>query len=366
MISYLLLKNNGKQILNMKKSSKYIFLILAVLIFISLEISLHIYANSTRRNSSSLFSSYMPYVDLLINRGSAQKPVFFKNKNINSKLENNRTIEYPSTMPEIWFFGGSTLAGDNTNRLTAEFLKTCLKNKKYYTVKNWGQSSFRINQERLLFMEALRKGKIPEIVVFYDGVNEFFKYNFSIGSHRNTISYRHLFDGITNRTIFMKVFLNRKCKTIYTLQSMLEYLLALNTNNTNNVNYFVLSEKTQIPTVADNYKFNIKLIESICKQYNIKCYFFWQPELLTKPIRSNTEKVIYQELYPYKKIRHKVFSSIKNDNFLNKKDNFLYLGDIFNNYEKHIYRDFCHIAQDSPGNIIIVEHIYNFIFKKSK
>jgi lysophospholipase L1-like esterase len=77
---------------------------------------------------------------------------------------------------ELWMFGGSTLYGTGVPDWATlpSFLSRDLNSAQLgcVVVTNFGVEGYVTNQEVMLLMEQLKIGRHPNIVIFYDGVND--------------------------------------------------------------------------------------------------------------------------------------------------------------------------------------------------
>ncbi len=76
----------------------------------------------------------------------------------------------------VFVFGGSTMFGDNArdDYTIASLLakRLAAQARPPVVVSNFGQEGYNNTQEALLLAEQLRQGNIPDVVIFYDGINE--------------------------------------------------------------------------------------------------------------------------------------------------------------------------------------------------
>ena len=99
----------------------------------------------------------------------------------------------------VFFFGGSTAFGVGPNFTTvASYLQDALgtaAGRKVY-VYNFGASSYHSTQEKILFMQLLSEGTTaPDMVVFFDGLNDFC---FTDGQPSNWRLLQSLYDNYHN------------------------------------------------------------------------------------------------------------------------------------------------------------------------
>lgn len=77
---------------------------------------------------------------------------------------------------EVWFFGGSTIFGLNQQRddhtIPSEFARLAQQHGLPVQVRNFGVPSWVNMQETTMLSLLLSEGKRPDLVVFYDGIND--------------------------------------------------------------------------------------------------------------------------------------------------------------------------------------------------
>ncbi len=74
------------------------------------------------------------------------------------------------TKPSVYFFGGSAMWGtgaDDANTIPSQFAQLS-----GFRVENFGETAYTAHQSLVLLIQVLQDGHRPNIVVFYDGVNE--------------------------------------------------------------------------------------------------------------------------------------------------------------------------------------------------
>jgi hypothetical protein len=120
---------------------------------------------------------YEPWVEF--------KNVDYSGKFVNVRDAFRRTIPNAYFNPsskdtiDIYFFGGSTIFGFNLSdeeTIPSQFVKRYQQahpNGKSIRVRNFGTPTYYSYQELMLFTNLVYKGERPDIVVFLDGVNDF-------------------------------------------------------------------------------------------------------------------------------------------------------------------------------------------------
>lgn len=110
--------------------------------------------------------------------------VGFRNADINTRLVNHQgfvrttvpdTSGDPNAATELFFFGGSTMAGvhvPDDRTLPAAFVQHAAQSGAAFRVVNFGQPYYYLKQEAMLFLSMLIDGRSPQVAVFLDGLNE--------------------------------------------------------------------------------------------------------------------------------------------------------------------------------------------------
>jgi hypothetical protein len=103
----------------------------------------------------------------------------FEGRHINIDSARHRLTvhraEVPVTSPEVYFFGGSTMWGDyQRDGFTIPSIVVAEMSKQGLPIRatNFGESGYVMTQGLLELELQLRSGARPDIVVFYDGIND--------------------------------------------------------------------------------------------------------------------------------------------------------------------------------------------------
>ena len=207
----------------------------------------------------------------------------------------------------------------------------------------------------------MKKGVIPDIAVFYDGVNEIgvamesgfageISNQASLSKSFNEAQYSQSWSKSTLKSVsdfFMKSPLIKK---ITTQKADQEFLPGGGAPADSLAEY-----------VVKQYLTNMKIARTVGDLYNIKVYGFWQPNLSTKKHQTETEKkrapdtrmVRYKnELMKYSRI------------FLEKElpgSDFLFdISNVFDDIEYSVYIDESHLTPQ--GNEIVADRIIDIIW----
>lgn len=264
------------------------------------------------------------------------------------KSHNNKTI---------FIFGGSTMwgTGSKDSHTIPSFLQQELNNSNYnYKVTNFGETGFVSTQELNLLLLQLAQGNIPDIVIFYDGVNDGYAGAYSPAIPRDVQNLRSKFNKERKKNTFIQLYETSNYKRL--------------------INHFVKNndwENQILKSIDSNsnstirlYLEHIKQVKAIGKEYGFKSLFFWQPNLLSdsKKLLPYEKIIINKSSQSFIKSQKKVYLDAKSVFLKREEDNIFFLGDIFEDTNEPIYIDWCHIGPD--GNKIIARKIYKEIINE--
>ncbi len=289
---------------------------------------------------------YVPYTEF------KRKPNYF-GKYINLDLHSLRKTYYPCVDKNnqsltIFIFGGSTMWGSGARdhaTIASQLSKKMCEKGIPVTITNYGESGY-VNTQELLRLELeLRAGKIPNIIIFYDGFNDVFS------AYQNRISGYP--QNVGNR---IKEFNLRKRFNPYGLMpnfnEIIERVLR------------AIMKKGSVPAIgsdlargiSETYLGNIKIVKGLEKEFKFKALYYWQPTVFTKENRSKNEKELLNNpemqesfLITTKKVKELIPEMTD-------------LTNIFDQQPSTIYIDWSHITEE--GNELVAEAIADNIFKE--
>ncbi len=224
-------------------------------------------------------------------------------------------------------------------------------------VVNMGESGY-VNTQSLLALELeLRRGNIPENVIFYDGVNDIFSaYQNNLAGlpqneqHRE-LEFNLLKDGGRMRELGLNDFWKRTVTAgvVASLQGM-------------------ISKPPPAPPLRDYlaaeviriYRGNLEILEALSRHYGFHYRVYWQPVVFSRRDPSPYEQTQITKMDYVRSLYDEVFRLVDADSALRANPHFHNLSDVFDGVGP-IYLDFCHISE--RGNGIIAERMYQDLIK---
>ncbi len=225
------------------------------------------------------------------------KNINYQGKYVNVNASQRRSIPSEFINPsskdtvDIFFFGGSTTFGFNVadeETIPSQFVqlyKAKFPNGKSVCVHNYGTPTYYSYQELVLFTKLLFEGNRPDIVIFIDGVNDFW---FAKASYYNQSYFSYILRQVFSQDLLAGGKFNFKD----TADRMYK--------NPENIPLDAYNN-----TLVDHYFKNIGNAKMMADMAGAKSYFFCQPVPFYKypnqqkdPICFKDQNTRYDQIYP--------------------------------------------------------------------
>lgn len=263
----------------------------------------------------------------------------------------------------IFMFGGSTLWGWGVRdryTIPSQLVEALSNQKVKAKITNFSGPGYVSTQELIDLIMQLQRGNVPDLVIFYDGVNDVYAaYQSGVAGIPQNEWKRELEYNISNRY--------RHLRNLFLLNSLDEYCLGRKIKEWANKLQPNL-KKTNIIEGLENdiikiYLNNVKAIEAISKSYCFQSMYYWQPVIYYKKHLSQYEEDIDRDK-PLKMINLKTYSIIRKKYPELSKYHFYDISDIFADHQGPLYIDYCHI--DEEGNKEIAQRMAVDVLKLIK
>jgi hypothetical protein len=235
-----------------------------------------------------------------------------------------------------------------------------LASKKYtdFYIKNYAQIGYVSNQGMLQLLFELRRGNVPDIVIFYAGVNDAVSslQNKVIGVPLNEEKRRMEFEELSQLPGILKSYISRSA-----LATIAAYVKqkTLQTNKT--VTGYQQCPSELIEQTIQAYVFNARLLRMLSEEYNFEIFFFWQPTIFSMHNISNSELLLrkrYAKLEPFLNCVYLETASIAE-----QTPRFFDFQKITAPENKALFFDFCHTQP--AANEIIAARIVDIVTARS-
>jgi len=192
--------------------------------------------------------------------------------------------------PRMFMFGGSTMWGWGARdeftipSLVAKRLAETARPAPW--VVNYGETGYVSTQEVITLMLELRKGHVPSVVVFYDGVNDAWAGFQSkvAGQPQNEVNRVREFNSRT-RFNWREGLLGRLA--LFRLARGVMGQVDPATSSSTPRRFL---DPEAAGAVVDAYLGNVRIVNALARQYGFRAVFFWQPTIFSKKTLSPDEE----------------------------------------------------------------------------
>lgn len=257
--------------------------------------------------------------------------------------------------PKMFIFGGSTMWGYAARD---DFTIASYVSKKLASslgsppwVVNFGESGYVTTQEVLALVLELRKGNVPDIVVFYDGVNEAwaaFQSNVA-GIPQNEIN-RVVEFNLREQLNWRRGFVE-KLGLYRVARGVTGSLGGAEAGPVARGRYL---DPSLAAAVTDVYLWNVRFVNLLAREYGFRAVFYWQPTVYSKKVLSPDEdrwrltaaRMGSRRPAPIFADEHKAFNQVFQQKMKTAGiDNLYDLSELFANDKRTIFVDRFHISE---------------------
>lgn len=173
----------------------------------------------------------------------------------------------------VFLFGGSTTFGYGLpdDQTIASYLQGHLNESVpsfEFKVYNFGQGFYFSSQERALFEKLLLSGAVPDLAIFFDGVNEFNIDNDPVLTERLTRYVES--GGFSLRELLLHLPVMKVIISLWGESEVIKKTEILNERGLDAIRDLILYR-------LNRYMANKKMIESVAAAYGVETLFVWQP-----------------------------------------------------------------------------------------
>jgi lysophospholipase L1-like esterase len=277
----------------------------------------------------------------------------------------------PRPSLKIFMFGGSTLWGTGARdafTIPSIFAKELQQRGLTTEVLNFGETGYVSTQGVITLLLQLQKGHRPDLVIFYDGVNDLYSaYQQHVaGLPQNEFNRVKEFNlshpvklkertTMVFRDIMMSLSTARLAKRVLKKAGMWRKVVAEDSLPLNDLD----ARKQVLPEdVVATYKENIEVVKALSEHYHFKYLFYWQPTIFHKANLTEYEHGQREEMQSIDQFVHRTHEIIGQSRLAETQD-FLFqdLSRLFADVRKPLYLDWCHLGES--GNEMVAERMAN-------
>jgi lysophospholipase L1-like esterase len=243
-------------------------------------------------------------------------------------------------------FGGSTMwgLGANDTGTIPAYVQSLLGDST--CVVNYGMFGYVATQNTIKLMTELQRGNVPDVVIFYDGVNDVLAthQNNAAAAHQNLSEVAAAYEPNTLSSALLETL-----RDSYTRQLLAKVLPQPDPQPTTQRDNQALAVDT-----TEAYLLNYAIVERLSEEYGFEFAFFWQPVITIgeKPL-TEVEIPLAGGLGNSQALYNLTYAQIEQR--AANYDKLYYIADVFDDVEQFLYVDPFHIVPE--GNEIIANRI---------
>jgi hypothetical protein len=258
---------------------------------------------------------------------------------------------------KVLTLGGSSLWGFGARDLeTIPSLLARLLDEKGWDVQleNLTEIGYVSTQEVVALVRALQTGARPDVVIFYDGVNDTTSalLEGEPGVTTNEINRRREFNllqspGRMAAAMALKVV---KDSGSYRFAQMVRRRLDGETGEPAG-----FTGMMKVPDVGAgvvrHYEANVTIVKALAKSFGFRALFFWQPTVFSKSVLAPFEQEEAQRYAWAQYFIEEVYGEVRASKTLNDDPSFQDLSTIFNDSEGLAFIDYCHTTETANAKV---------------
>jgi lysophospholipase L1-like esterase len=246
----------------------------------------------------------------------------------------------------VHFYGGSTLfSAQLPDNLTIPSLfarEASSQSNQTVAVSNYGIDGLLSTQEIHLLIEQLTKGMRPDVVIFYDGINDVF--NRLIADTPHTFYPRFL--GVLDRGLNAK-------ETLLALSRKLAIIQILGLDQPE----FILADteiKKRTQQLLEKYMQQVELVKILAAKYSFTPVFVLQPNIFVGNKILTSEEQVILNAQPKEVLRAFQYAYPRLASAFTNEPTFLDCSNCFDSLKEPVYFDPYHVS-DSANAVIAKE-----------
>lgn len=261
----------------------------------------------------------------------------------------------------VFAYGGSTMWGmgapdwETIPAYLQQSLETTLD--RPVCVVNFGQMSYVSTQGVILLMRSLQSGTVPDLVVFYDGINDVIaaRQTGDPGAHRNMGVFTSIFnDPDQSSSTHPLILWLRGTYAFRFVDALVEEPEATVTDDSS-----PQSESSLAEGIVNAYLANYQIVAGMADTFGFDYRFFWQPTAIeeNKPLTEEERMMTRVPPNDLRQLYDETYALVRE--VAPEYKNLYYIADVFDTVEDPVYIDYHHLT--SQGNQIVAERMIDLI-----
>jgi hypothetical protein len=269
----------------------------------------------------------------------------------------NREVDATNAL-QVFVFGGSTAWGPGARDA---FTIPSLLSKRFaaeldepVVVTNFGQGAYVTTQELLALMIELQRGNVPDVAVFYHGVNDVFaSYEAKRAGIPQSETWRQLDFENAERAFLAR--LARRSRSLALIRRLTGEAAASSWQPTEAGEALTDLARDTVHVYVEN----LRLIEALAHDFGFDVLFYWQPIIWSKQPLAEYESHVAEHMdkrFPsLGEFAREVYERVRQSPDLRANPHFRNLSRSFDSMPASVFWDWCHVTE--AGNLRIAEEI---------
>ena len=247
-----------------------------------------------------------------------------------------------SDVPEVYFFGGSTLWGEGARddyTIPSQVARLLHEQGRTVRVTNFGQTAYVSTQDMILFQAQLAQGNIPDVAVFYQGFNDI------------AGALQEGYAGLPHNEV-------NRAQEFEAGQTWREGGVVLGPPRISldglDMGLVTLGETTP-ERIVQRFTENVRQLRALCDAYSVELVVVWQPAIIYKQALTPQEQAFLDQ----NRVNLPNFEQVYNDVDALVREAALpegvIISDLFADEAGDVFFDRVHITED--GNEAVAEAI---------
>jgi lysophospholipase L1-like esterase len=221
-------------------------------------------------------------------------------------------------------------------------------------LKNLSGIGYVSTQELIALVRELQAGYRPDIVIFYDGVNDTTSalLGGEAGLTTNESNRRGEFNLLQSRARLATALAFKLVKD----SGSYRFALAVRRRIEGQSSASSTAQTDEIlrrlaGDVVARYIANVGIVETLGRGYGFRSWFFWQPTVFTKPALVEVEREETRRYAWSERIFHAVYGRIQASTELSSDPAFHDLSGLFDSTDGLVFIDYCHTTESANARI---------------
>ncbi len=264
----------------------------------------------------------------------------------------------------IFMFGGSTLWGTGVrDRFTIPSILTAeleSNERDLVRIVNFGESGYVSTQSVITLLLQLQKGHIPDMVVFYDGVNDTFSayQQGAAGLPQNEVNRVREFSPSAGTMGLMRNILVNLSTTRFVSDLIRRLRRASFPSDPIADPLFVPDRRVDANSLAADvvatYRGNIEIVKALGRHYGFESLFYWQPVIFQKAHLTEYERAQQRSRHYLQRFSKETYNAMQQSG-LAEEAGVHDISRMFAETQEPLYVDWCHLGES--GNAAVAQRM---------